>query len=174
MIFYGLLFQFTGLTPSIAAHFDSDWVADRRDRCIVRVPREYTTTGNSWVFLVPEIWENPHTGAEEPTHLPDLIDRFTTLYDKMPMEAGALRRVPLQIGKNADLDDFRRTINHSVFGDVPEVRPQDLRATLGVNLARMGEGPETIKQQVGIEQTGWAAEVEDFHLWLDENEANQS
>jgi len=174
MVFYGLLFQFTGLTPSIAAHFNADWVADRRDRCIVRVPREYTTTGNSWVFLVPETWENPCTGAEEPTHLPALIDRFTTLYDEIPMEAAALRRVPLQIAKNANLGNFRRIIDHSTLGEVPEVRPQDLRTTLGINLARMGEGPETIKQQVGIEQTGWTAEVKDFFLWLDENESHQS
>jgi len=172
--FYALLFQFTGLTPEIAVQFTSDWVADRRNRHIIRVPREFTATGGSWILRIPDTWQNPYTGQEELTKLPGLLDWFTNIYDEIPLEAyTALQYVPLRVAREAGLDEFRRTIDHQVLGAVPEVRPQDLRATLGVNLAREGADCDTISRAIGMEQTGWPATVQDFLIWLDENEDDQ-
>lgn len=172
--FYALLFQFTGLSPEIAVHLSVDWIADRRHRCIIRVPREYTVTGSSWVFRVPEVWTNPDTGNKEPTHLPKAIDWYTTNYPEVPLQSyGTLQKIPRRIAQRAGLDRFRRSTDHSSLGTVPEVRPQDLRATLGVNLAREGISREEIRTQVGINQTAWQADVDDFFCWLHEREGYQ-
>lgn len=161
-----LLFLFTGLPRNIAQHFTSEWIADRRDRHIVRVPAKYTDSGDPWLFRIPELWYDPYVEEMRPTHLPSLLDWYWQFYDHFP-KAGVLRRHCLTIGQGTPLEIHRNTRFYAGhIGVAPQIRASDLRITQGVNLARRGIDPDTIKQRLGMNNVAWDACVRHFFLWV--------
>lgn len=164
-----LLFLFTGLPPKIAEHLTPDWLADRRDRHIVKVPPQHTSTGEPWLFRIPETWQSPHTEETLPTHLPKVLDWIFDHYNTVNRCEPGLRN---QCHRNARETNFnnRGRYVYEDMGEIPLIRPEDLRITHGINLARQGVKADTISQRLGIEHTNWKADVQECFIWLDVHE----
>ena len=162
---YALLIQFTGLPTRLVAKFESEWDTDRQNRNIIRVPAEETKAGDPWLFQYPKTWLNPHTGEREPTGLPEALGWFTTHYDQAQRSRTTYPQIIKRVASQGNLEDHRRIIYHSNIGYVPDVSPEDLRITLGVNLVEQGVERDAIRRRLGLNESNWGGEVEDFCLW---------
>lgn len=167
----GLLFAFTGLTPRLAVRLSESWRADRRDKHIIKVPKDLTGTDKTWMFRVPTTWMDPLTGTRQQTHLPELLDWYWN-NQSTPIENshGTITAKIKLIAQTAGLNDQRQKVQFRQWEEVPQVRAQDLRVTHGINLARRGIKTGAIEQRLGIEYTGFRADVQEFFIWLDEHE----
>jgi hypothetical protein len=161
---YALLFQFTGLPTRLIDEFSPDWVAERK-RNIIRVPVEVTKSGDPWLFEYPETWLNPYTGQREPTELPGTLEWFITNWDETPYGTQMFAQTVKRIAREGDFDECRRTVYHTNIGAVPDISPDDLRMTRGVNLASQGVEPEVIARQIGVGESNWGGDTEDCYLY---------
>jgi integrase len=167
-----LLFMFTGLSPNIAEHLTQDWLADRRNRHIVKVPPDHTHTGEPWLFRIPETWQSPHTNETLPTHLPQVLNWVFSHHGRYRGYSSDIFYQCCRVARKANLAN-REHKKYKRVGEVPLVRPSDIRMTYGINLARQGIRSDTIKQRLGIKHTGWNADVQEIFIWLDEREDYQ-
>lgn len=164
-----LLFLFTGLPETISQHLTSEWLQEKRDRNIVRVPPQHTKSGEPWLFRIPDEWQNPHTGETEPTHLPQILEWVLNDCGEIPRNKHGLinqcRKVAQASGISSDRECTHHRINES---ETPVVRPSDLWATHGINLARRGIDPSIIKRRLGIGQIKRKRDLKpkDFMIWV--------
>jgi len=162
---YTLIFLFTGMPRGIVSNFTQEWIADRRDRHIVRVPPKYTDSNQPWLFRIPEQWYDPYIGEMRPTHLPSLLDWYWNFYDCFP-KTGVLKRHCLTIGQGTALENLRNTRFYAgQIGVAPQIRTSDLRVTYGINLALQNVDSESIRQQLGMNHLDHSGDVEDYFLW---------
>lgn len=162
---YALLFQFTGMPSRIVVNFSTDWVANRQNRNIIHVPPEETKSGDPWLFQYPDTWLNPYTGEREATELPEALDWFSDNYGDVQRVQATFRGIIKRAARQGELGKHRRVIFNTSMGHVPDVNPDDLRMTRGVNLAEQGVERETIRRRLGTEESDWGGEVEDCYLW---------
>jgi hypothetical protein len=165
-----LPFMFTGLPMELLANLSEDWLQDKRKRCIIRVPVDYTKSSKPWIFAVPEETPDPHTGEILQTGLPELIEWLFEFYETVREAKGKTRTWCREAAYTADLDDRERreydTAPRTIDDEIPVVRPTDLTMTHGVNLARRNVDRETIKRRLGIEEWDRPIKVDDLFLWL--------
>jgi hypothetical protein len=159
----GLLAQFTGLPAKCLPKISPDWITTRAESVIVTVPTDETASGEKWTFKVPNAWNSP-SGERQDTTLPGLLTWALEQDDSIGFTAG-IERILYRIGRDAELHN-REKVHREQVGSVPLVRPGDLRATGGVQMARNGAPVRRIRRHLGIEHTNWKADVEDFFLWL--------
>lgn len=161
-----LLSSFTGLLPRLIGKLSQDWLADRRDRNIIRVPADYLDTDMPWAFRIPETWYDPTTGEERETRLPELLDWFWKHYDGEPACESTVTSKCLKIADKAGLGDSRTTSYYpQCYGTMPEVRADDLRITQGINLVRRNVDTDTIQRRLGITHTNWQVNIEELFVW---------
>jgi hypothetical protein len=167
------LMLFTGLNPRIIKNISPDWMLDRDDP-IIRVPLEYTDTGEPWVFRIPKIWVNPHTGEEMDTNLPESLDWIFDRYGEIPFEHhDTITQKVWNIASEADIDVKRRrekyarhSNSNKYESETPVVQPADLRTTYGVNLARWNVDIDTIRHRIGLDRMNRFENVTDYFVWL--------
>lgn len=163
----GLLAQFTGLGGDLIPEFSEDWVADRDDKHIVKVPKELIETKKTWIFRLPETWNNPYLSERRKTHLPELLDWYWDHYNEAhPESASYVIDLLYRIGKEAQLGDGREVMSHRGVGDVPQIRGGDLRITRAINLARQGIPAESIQRQLGSEYVDTYIGPQQAFAWL--------
>lgn len=163
----GLLAQFTGLPAKWLPEISPDWVTIRAESVIVTVPANETTSGERWTFKIPNAWNSKSKGRQDTT-LPGLLTWALEQDGSVGFTAG-IERILCRIARDAELHN-REQVHREQVGSVPLVRPGDLRATGGVQMARNGASARRIRRHLGIEHTNWKADVEDFFLWLDVHE----
>jgi len=167
------LMLFTGLDSYIIKNISPDWMLDRDDP-IIRVPQEQTDTGDPWVFRIPEVWVNPHTGETIDTNLPESLDWIFARYGEIPFEKGAqITHKVRYVASEADIDVERRRKEYPRYTDwekyeseLPVVRPPDLRTTYGINLARQNVDIDTIQHRIGLNRMNRLEQVSDYFVWL--------
>lgn len=162
---YALLFQFTGIPSRIMQHFSADWVADRENRNIIRVPFEVTKSGEPWLFQYPDQWYNPYTEEKEDTELPGTLNWFCNVYEEVQRCKTTFPQIIKRVANKGGLKNYRRTMHHTNIGNIPDVNPEDLRMTNGVNLVEEGVDKKTIRSRLGIDESNWGGEVNDCYLW---------
>ncbi|MDB2286801.1 hypothetical protein PM038_16370 [Halorubrum ezzemoulense] len=163
----GLLAQFTGLPAKWLPEISPDWVTIRAESVIVTVPANETTSGERWTFKIPNAWNSKSKGRQDTT-LPGLLTWALEQDGSVGFTAG-IEQILYRIARDAELHN-REQVHREQIGSVPLVRPSDLRATGGVQMARNGASARRIRRHLGIEHTNWEADVEDFFLWLDVHE----
>jgi hypothetical protein len=150
----GLLTCFTGLPPTVLKDFERSWVNHLTDRydVTVTVPPSSLVTDSRWEFKIPETFTTERN--QHQTQLPSLLKWYFNQYDADTLQASKMTvaRIVNNIADNTAID---RPITSS-----------DLRATIGVHMARNGAPRSRIRRHLGIEYTGWDASVDDFFLWL--------
>jgi hypothetical protein len=162
----GLFTLFTGLTPNLISEIEQSWfdhLTDERYDTVLTVPPSYTNPETAeWTMKLPKSYTT-NEGTKK-THLPEFTKWFfdQTEYS-VPCE-GHTRRTIYKIAQDTDLD--RRTVTRDGVGVCPKIAPEDLRATLGVKMARQGAPKRRIERHVGVKHTDWKADVEDIFLWL--------
>lgn len=166
-----LLFEFTGITPTLLTEFTADWHANLGDTQGIKVPAVHIQTEEPWSFKLPKDWTDPRTDRTEPTGLPNFFEWYIDVYGSLELsDAKSMQMAVRRVAEAADLGELRSLTEHNELGPTPKIRPQDLRATLGVNMARNSAPSRYIKRHLGVEKTGWRADVQEFFIWLDEHE----
>lgn len=162
-----LLAQFTSLSVSLMPDFSHDWIADRTDKFIVKVPKKITGTRKTWMFRLPETWKDPYLSERRRTHLTELLDWYWDHYDTAHPESGDFVRDCLKrTGKEANLGGHRETLSDPNMGDIPRVTGGDLRITRAINLARQGTSSEIIRTQLGSEYVNTYITPQQAFTWL--------
>jgi hypothetical protein len=166
----GLLFQFTGITPELFANFSDDWVRDTDEDLILSIPKQYTRSeAGFWEFRLQDEWTNPYTQERESTQLPEIVLWHLDASQEERSKNTVVRDI-LRISQEADLFDYRRSIDYNGLGTAPRVRPVDLRITHGINLARNGAPTDFIEDRLGLNQIEQQTDVEELLIWLAERE----
>jgi hypothetical protein len=162
----GLLGLFTGLPEQTICELSSSWIEQRLGNMVVTVPPSHTNSGCEWIFRLPETWTDSD-GRERKTKLPGLTEwYFNNRSKKLNKNKASCQRTIHKIARDAGLGDVRGTFEHAQTGKVPCVSFTDLRAAGAVQMGYNGIPSQRINRHLGIEHTGWKADVEDFLLWL--------
>jgi hypothetical protein len=163
----GLLNMFTGIPAHLYKSLTSSWF-DRVEsdyETIISIPPEYTLAGQSWDFVLPESFTVDDRSYK--THLPDATRWcIQTSSKELSQSERTVQETIRRIAKAANIGLPFKSRDFSQIGSAPNVSPSDLRATLGVQMARQGAPRRQIRRHLGIEHTGWNAQVDDFFLWL--------
>lgn len=160
----GLLGQFTGLPVRLVPKLSPDWLTTQAENTVVTVPASHTQSGETWTFKIPSTWTDA-AGERRDTGLSGLLHWVLRQDSSIDFSKPSIPRTIYRIARDAGLHD-RERVNRSVVGKAPLVRHSDLRATGGVQMARNGAPARRIRRHLGIDHTGWEADVEDFFLWL--------
>jgi hypothetical protein len=161
----GLLGQFTGLPPELIVEFSPDWIRTTAGNVIVTVPANRTQSGQRWTFKLPNTWTD-EDGEQRDTGLPGVLTWVLEQDGSIDFKNGeSISRALYRIAQDAGLQS-RERVHQDKVGGVPLVRHSDLRVTGGIQMARNGAPARRIRRHLGIEHTGWEADVEDFFLWL--------
>lgn len=148
-----LFFQFLPVPKSVYTEFDTAWLKQVADDCVLSVPSEYSHESSRWEMKVPETWQNPQTGVEEDTQLPALIDWWFTSNESTPYDSySALSNTLLRVAADADLNPNRPTVVENHENRCPRVSVKDLRHTHGIHLARNGASREWIARRMGLDR----------------------
>lgn len=146
-----LLHMFTGLPPRILEDLSNSWITRQPADHVVVVPETHTVSGEEWMFKIPKTWTDGRS-----TTLPDLFDWYFDTYDTVQAGRNYCQKTVHKVAEDA-------SINRN--STARQIRPEDLRATGGVRMARNNAPPRQIKRHIGIEHTGWQACVDDFLLY---------
>lgn len=161
-----LLAQFTGLPSSMVIELQRSWIDFERTDVIITVPSTQTANNEPWQFRLPKTWS--YKGEARKTGLPGLTRwYFNNSNAELGRGQNTYQRTVYRIASDAELGDTRRVFTSGdLKRPLPQVRPQDLRVTLGIQMARNEAPPQRIKRHLGINHTGWRADVDGFFLWL--------
>lgn len=166
-----LLFQFTGLTLWLIDEFDESWIVNLGDTTAIKVPAKHLKTEEPWSFTIPNTWIDPATGEEKKTTLPSLLEWYFDHFDSSRLTRISSKFALDSVAKQASLSSHREIEKSEMTGvQSPRVRQNDLRATLGIQMARNGAPTHVIEDHLGVKETGWKADVHEFFVWLDEHE----
>lgn len=162
-----LLPQFTGMAPPVIANFSKDWQKDRSDKRIIKLPKKHTDTELSWMFRIPEVWIHPDEEVEIDTNLPELLDWYWQFNDTLHVGKEAIRERVKRTARESEINS-REKVEHTSVGRCPNVSPQDLSFTHGVNLARRGIEGEDIVRRLGTDYRGNGFSLRNIFVWCDE------
>jgi hypothetical protein len=163
----GLLAQFTGLGIDLIPEFSEDWIADRDDKHIVKVPKELTESKKTWIFRLPETWNDPYHSERRKTHLPELLDWYWDHYSETHLDSRqSVNSLLHRLGEEANLGDSRGIVSLNNIGDVPRISDGDLRITRTINLAREGIPVESIHRQLGSGYADTYISPQQAFAWL--------
>jgi hypothetical protein len=152
-----LLHLFTGVPPTYVGAIAADRVTTHAGGTVVTIPGTETRSGSDWEFKLPAMW-----GSGRDTELPELLDWYLGHHERVCLGRKTAEHIIYRTARNADID---RPTTDTEVGAAPDVTPSDLRATGGVRMARNGAPTRRIRRHLGIEHTGWQADIEDFFLW---------
>ena len=167
----GLMTMLTGVTPMILTELSKSWITVRsQGDVVITVPDHLTASGEEWTFEVPNGWTDSN-GKKHDTELSGLLNWYLNREEAINYHDTATERIIYRIADDAELQD-RAQIQRDGVGVVPQVRPGDLRATGGIQMARNGAPAHRIRRHLGLRHTNWDAKVGDFFIWnwVHENE----
>lgn len=160
-----LFSMFTGISPPTIAKFSSEWMQEKRDPNILKVPAE-DAGGEPWVVRLPETWVNPHTGERTSTDLPETIEWVLNNHNSISVKG---RKEVLdrcyEVAREAGIES-REEVSRRHLGEVPLIRPADLSYTHGANLVRQGVDSEIIERRLGVDGYRGRFHVDDVMLWV--------
>jgi hypothetical protein len=160
----GLLSLLTGLPHTLINELTVDWISHQAGEVIVQVPASETRSGDKWTFRIPPSVTLAN-GDKRDTSISGLckwyFDRKSTISTSFTN-----RYIISKIAHRAGLNDRKQTYSERLNKQIPLVRRDDLRVSSGIRMARHGAPAQRIRQHLGINQTNWKADVEDFFLWL--------
>lgn len=149
----GLFFQFLPVPLEVFLDFESGWLTTLAEDTVLQVPAGYTPSSDSIEIRVPDTWTNPHTGTEEPTQLPQLLNWNLTEHGSTPLNhQSSLRKVLLRLGSATDFPQTRPTVDTDEYGTVSKITPTDLYHTHGIHLARNGASREWIARRMRLDR----------------------
>jgi hypothetical protein len=160
----GLLSLFTGLPARFFSKLSRDWITTSAESVVVTVPPTETRSDEKWTFKLPSGWTDANTERRS-TDLPGLLNWVVERNGSLNNSSDHVEEILYQIAQDAGLQN-REQIHRTRIGNAPQVRPADLRATGGIQMARNGAPTRRIRRHLGIKHTNWEADVEDFFLWL--------
>jgi hypothetical protein len=149
-----LLFMFSGMSPRTAYRLSPDWLQEKRDKNIIKVPAE-VTNGDPWIVRLPETWVNPHTGNRIQTKLPELVEWVLDQYGCMPYsDHSIIRNKCFQAAESVNMESRQhvsRRHDRRFSQVVPLIRPSDLSYTHAANLVRQDIDSSVIERRLGAE-----------------------
>lgn len=167
----GLLMVYTGLDCHCLPQMEPSWwehLDQSPHQPVVTVPSSVTISGDPWVFKIPARF---HINNEEYTSkLPSLIEwYFSSVDDPSFPSHNEIHSTLAQIAADMDTTTRRQTSYSNAWVQIdnrPEVRESDLKATVGVHLARQGAPARLIRRHLGINHTTFESAVDDLFLWV--------